>query len=103
MLPLRSNISVVQSIVLDRRLLELELGRLVTDNMACLFNFLFCDGNVSYYKSLPTDAFIMCLVSVARLRLYSQEKEDEGQTGRLKVFNLFVGAAFYCLICNKSK
>lgn len=40
LLPLRSNISVVQSIVLDRQLLELELGHLVTDNMACLFNFL---------------------------------------------------------------
>lgn len=62
MLPLRSNISVVQSIVLDRRLLELELGRLVTDNMACLFNFLFCDGNVSYYKSLPTRS--SCVLSV---------------------------------------
>lgn len=42
--PLRSNISVVQSIALDRQLLELELGRLVTDNMACLFNFVSCNG-----------------------------------------------------------
>lgn len=44
LLPLRSNISVVQSIVLDRQLLELELGHLVTDNMACLFNFLLCNS-----------------------------------------------------------
>lgn len=44
LLPLRSNISVVQSIVLDRQLLELELGHLVTDNIACLFNFLLCNG-----------------------------------------------------------
>lgn len=44
LLPLRSNISVVQSIVLDRQLLELELGHLVTDNTACLFNFLLRNG-----------------------------------------------------------
>ncbi len=44
LLPLRSNISVVQSIVLDRQLLELELGHLVTDDIACLFNFLLRNG-----------------------------------------------------------
>lgn len=49
-LPLRSNISAGQSIVPDRQLLELELGRVVTANTACLFSFLLC--KVGYYKSL---------------------------------------------------
>lgn len=44
--PLSSNISAVQSIVLDKQLLELELGHLVTDNTACLFNFLLRNGTV---------------------------------------------------------
>lgn len=55
LLPLASNISAVQSIVLDRQLLELELGHLVTDNTACLFNFLLLQwhrSEVSPYKSL---------------------------------------------------
>lgn len=49
-LPLRSNISAGQSIVPDRQLLELELGRLVTDNTACLFSSFIC--KVGYYKSV---------------------------------------------------
>lgn len=37
---LRSNLSFVQSAVFDKLLLKLELCHLVTDNPACLLNFL---------------------------------------------------------------
>lgn len=46
LLLLRSNLSLVQSIVFDKQLLKLELCHLVTDNSACLRNFLFAEASL---------------------------------------------------------
>lgn len=75
---LRSNLSLVQSIVFDRLLLKLELCYLVTDSPACLLNFLFS----STFSAEPLLGSVSLLITSFRCDLlyHISLRKKEGKT-----------------------